>query len=119
MPLFYGDISPKIAREKAISALTMLGLKSRMHYRPNQLSGGQKQRVAIARAIINSPSIILADEPTGSLDTRTGREVMDILKDLNNQKKTVIMVTHDPNLAGLADRIIQIRDGIIVDGSVS
>ena len=119
LPLFYGDISPKIAREKAISALTMLGLKSRMHYRPNQLSGGQKQRVAIARAIINSPSIILADEPTGSLDTRTGREVMDILKDLNNQKKTVIMVNHDPNLAGLADRIIQIRDGIIVDGSVS
>lgn len=113
LPLFYSNIAPKTAFQKAIAALEMLGLKNRMHYRPNQLSGGQKQRVAIARAIINSPSIILADEPTGSLDTKTGREVMSILKELNSQQKTVVMVTHDLGLAKLADRIIQIQDGEI------
>lgn len=116
LPLFYSKIAPKAAFQKAMAALEMLGLKNRMHYRPNQLSGGQKQRVAIARAIINSPSIILADEPTGSLDTRTGREVMDILKELNSNKKTIVMVTHDPDLAKLADRIIRIQDGMILGG---
>jgi putative ABC transport system ATP-binding protein len=114
LPLFYCNIAPKTAYQKAINALEMLGLKNRMHYWPNQLSGGQKQRVAIARAIINSPSIILADEPTGSLDTKTGREVMNILKELNSQKKTIVMVTHNLGLAKLADRIIQIQDGMIV-----
>jgi putative ABC transport system ATP-binding protein len=116
LPLFYSDIPPKTAFQKALAALEMLGLKNRLHYRPNQLSGGQKQRVAIARAIINSPSIILADEPTGSLDTRTGREVMNILKELNAQKKMVVMVTHDLSLAKLADRVIRIQDGEIVGG---
>jgi putative ABC transport system ATP-binding protein len=116
LPLFYSHIAPKTAFQKAMAALEILGLKNRMHYRPGQLSGGQKQRVAIARAIINSPSIILADEPTGSLDTKTGREVMNILKELNSQKKTVVMVTHDLGLAKLADRIIQIQDGMIWRG---
>lgn len=116
LPLFYRDVSPKTAFQKASEALEMLGLKNRMHYRPNQLSGGQKQRVAIARAIINSPSIILADEPTGSLDTKTGQEVMDILKQLNSENKTIVMVTHDLGLAKSANRIIQIQDGMIAGG---
>ena len=117
LPLFYSNIAPKTAYQKAVQALEMLGLKNRMNYQSNQLSGGQKQRVAIARAIVSSPSIILADEPTGSLDSKTGREVMNILKELNSQKKTVVMVTHDLSLAELAGRIIQIHDGMIVGGA--
>ncbi|MHB9095922.1 MAG: ATP-binding cassette domain-containing protein, partial [Eubacteriales bacterium] len=85
----------------------------RMKYRPNQLSGGQKQRVAIARAIVNSPTIILADEPTGSLDSKTGREVLDIFKELNKVGKTIIVVTHDPGIAQEANRIVNIKDGIV------
>jgi putative ABC transport system ATP-binding protein len=114
LPLFYSKAPAAAARKKAAHALELLGLKNRMHYKPNQLSGGQKQRVAIARAIVNSPTVILADEPTGSLDTRTGREVMEILKTLNSEQRTVIMVTHDPGLAKLTNRIIEIRDGMIV-----
>jgi putative ABC transport system ATP-binding protein len=114
LPLFYSKVAPGGARQKATHALEILGLKNRLHYKPNQLSGGQKQRVAIARAIVNSPKVILADEPTGSLDTRTGREVMEILKALNSEQRTVIMVTHDPGLARLANRIVEIRDGMIV-----
>ncbi|HEX3031649.1 MAG TPA: ATP-binding cassette domain-containing protein, partial [Bacillota bacterium] len=90
-----------------------LGLQERLQYKPNQLSGGQKQRVAIARALINSPHIILADEPTGSLDSKTGREVLDIFKRLNKEGKTIIIVTHDLEIAHEAKRIIYIKDGVV------
>ncbi|HEX3032849.1 MAG TPA: ABC transporter ATP-binding protein [Bacillota bacterium] len=109
----YSETSVKVVREKAQQALVALGLKERMNYKPNQLSGGQKQRVAIARAMVNSPMIILADEPTGSLDSRTGREVLDIFKELNGQGKTIIIVTHDLDIAREAARIVQIKDGIV------
>jgi len=109
----YSNIPPRTAREKAREALISLGLENRVKYMPNQLSGGQKQRVAIARAIVNSPSIILADEPTGSLDSKTGREVLDIFNGLNREGKTVIVVTHDPAIAQEANRIVNIKDGIV------
>ncbi|ADG82159.1 ABC transporter ATP-binding protein [Thermincola potens] len=109
----YGNEPPRKVKEKAKEALSALGLENRLKYKPNQLSGGQKQRVAIARAIINSPSVILADEPTGSLDSKTGREVLDIFKDLNRKGKTVIIVTHDLNIAREANRILNIKDGIV------
>jgi putative ABC transport system ATP-binding protein len=113
----YNNQSPVIAREKAAHALEAVGLKDRIRYRPNQLSGGQKQRVAVARAIVNSPSIILADEPTGSLDSKTGREVLSIFRDLTAQGKTIIIVTHDLSIAGEAGRIINIRDGVVLEES--
>lgn len=113
LSMLYGDASPKTAREKAKETLEALGLKERLKYKPNQLSGGQKQRVAIARAIVNSPSIILADEPTGSLDSKTGREVLDIFKDLNKDGKTIIIVTHDLDIAKEANRVINIKDGVV------
>lgn len=109
----YGNVPPKIARDKAKQTLISLGLEDRMKYKPNQLSGGQKQRVAIARAIVNSPSILLADEPTGSLDSRTGREVLDIFRKLNEQGKTVLIVTHDLEIAREANRVLHIKDGIV------
>lgn len=117
LSMLYGNASPRVAREKAKEALIALGLEKRIKYKPNQLSGGQKQRVAIARAIVNSPSILLADEPTGSLDSKTGKEVMDIFKELNHSGKTVIIVTHDPSIAGQAGRIINIKDGVIEEVS--
>lgn len=113
LAVLYGNTSPKKARGKALESLEMLGLKERLKYKPNQLSGGQKQRVAIARAIVNSPSIILADEPTGNLDSRTGREVMDNFKDLNRNGRTVIIVTHDMDIARQTQRTINIKDGMV------
>lgn len=109
----YSNTPLRTVREKAQQALISLGLKDRMRYRPNQLSGGQKQRVAIARAIVNSPQVILADEPTGSLDSKTGREVLDIFKQLNCEGKTIIIVTHDLGIAREARRIVTIQDGIV------
>jgi putative ABC transport system ATP-binding protein len=111
LTLLYSKVAPKVARQQAKKILDTLGLGNRLFYKPHQLSGGQKQRVAIARAIVNSPSLILADEPTGSLDSHTGQEVLALFKDLNRQHKTVIIVTHDPNIAKEAQRIIYIMDG--------
>ena len=108
-------VSAKAAHKKAVEALTKFDLKNRIHHTPLQLSGGQKQRTAIARALINSPKIILADEPTGNLDSQTGRIILHILKKLHTQKKvTMIIVTHDYDIASYADRIIEIKDGSIV-----
>lgn len=113
LAMLYGDASPKIARTKSLEALEMLGLKERLNHKPSQLSGGQKQRVAIARAIVNSPSIILADEPTGNLDSRTGSEVMGSFRDLNKSGRTVIIVTHDLDIAQQAARTIRLKDGMM------
>lgn len=114
LPTIYNGYSGDVAVKKAVGILTDLGLADRLKNFPNQLSGGQQQRVAIARALINDPKIIFADEPTGNLDTKSGHEVMVILKDLHKSGRTVIIVTHDSDLAKVANRIIHILDGKIV-----
>lgn len=113
LPLFYDSVSSKERKEKSIEALTTVGLEDRIHHYPNQLSGGQQQRVAIARALVNSPSIVLADEPTGNLDSRTSVEVMEIFQNLNDKGITIILVTHEPDIASFAKRHILFRDGKI------
>jgi putative ABC transport system ATP-binding protein len=113
LPLFYGPTSNKVRKVKATEALERVGLGDRIHHYPNQLSGGQQQRVAIARSLVNDPSIILADEPTGNLDSRTSVEVMGIFQELNNNGITIILVTHEPDIAQFARRHIVFRDGKI------
>jgi len=115
LPLIYADDYPEDAEELGEHALAMVGLSDRVDYRPNQLSGGQQQRVAIARALITNPSIILADEPTGNLDTRSGTEVMAIFQRLHRDGRTIIMVTHDRELAEHAERVIVLDDGRIAE----
>ena len=114
LPLKYSKVPLDQWQKKAMELINLLGLQDRTHNKSNELSGGQKQRVAIARALINEPSIILADEPTGNLDSKTGDEIMKIFMDLHEQEKTVIMVTHNPEIADLADRKIVIKDGEVV-----
>ncbi len=114
LPAIYAGISPKIRREKAIELLTTVGLGEKLNNRPNQLSGGQQQRVAIARALMNNPELILADEPTGNLDTKSGDDVMKVLNDLNKSGKTIVMITHEADIAKKAKRIITVRDGLII-----
>ena len=116
LPMVYGGVKNQERRERAAQALKKVGLGNRMQNRPNQLSGGQQQRVAIARAIVNQPVVLLADEPTGALDTKTTEEVMNIFTDLNNQGMTVVMVTHEPEVAELTKRTIWFRDGRVVPG---
>lgn len=114
LPMLYAGETVKKRREVAEKALGRVGLETRGHHKPNELSGGQKQRVAIARALVNSPAIILADEPTGNLDTRSGEEIMGIFKDLHAEGVTIVMVTHEPEIAEHAERVIVVRDGDIV-----
>ncbi len=111
LPLLYAGAGQKERRERAAAMLERVGLKDRMRHRPSELSGGQKQRVAIARALINNPSILLADEPTGALDSATGHEVMELFHSLNEDGHTIVFVTHDQHLASECSRIIPIRDG--------
>lgn len=111
LPLQYGKISKRERKKMCKEALKKVGLEDRMTFKPTQLSGGQKQRVAIARAIVNNPKILLADEPTGALDTKSGEQVMDIFRKLNNDGATVIMITHSEEIAAFADRVVYIRDG--------
>jgi putative ABC transport system ATP-binding protein len=114
LPLVYAGVEAKERRQRSAAALASVGLEQRMEHLPNELSGGQRQRVAIARALVNEPSIIMADEPTGALDTKSGDEVMEIFKTLNSHGRTVILVTHEPDIAAHAKRVIHVRDGLIV-----
>ncbi len=115
LPLLYSSMSKKKMRELASKSLSIVGLEGREFHRTNQLSGGEQQRVAIARALVNNPSLILADEPTGNLDTKTGKEIMDIFKRLNQEKNiTIILVTHEAELAQIARRRMHLRDGQII-----
>ncbi|MFC8686857.1 ABC transporter ATP-binding protein [Brevibacillus porteri] len=118
LPLLYGGSSARERREKAIQALTSVGLAERLNNKPNELSGGQQQRVSIARALVNDPVILLADEPTGALDTKTSEEIMGIFQKLNDAGKTVILVTHEPDIAEYAKRIVRFRDGQIIADEV-
>jgi putative ABC transport system ATP-binding protein len=111
LPLVYAGTGTRERRERAAHALEIVGLAQRMHHRPNELSGGQRQRVAIARALVNSPSILLADEPTGNLDSTTSEEIMGVFGELHAQGQTVIMVTHEPDIAAHAARTVVLRDG--------
>ena len=113
LPLIYNGTGREERHDKAMQALSTVGLADRVHHKPNELSGGQRQRVALARALVNNPSIILADEPTGNLDSITGREIMAMFEDLHRHGNTVIVVTHEYDVAIYADRIIHIRDGQI------
>lgn len=115
LPMIYAGISAKERREKAIKALQKVGLEERMYHNPNELSGGQKQRVAIARSLVNNPSLIFADEPTGNLDTKSGNEIMGIFQQLNDEGATIIMVTHEPDIAMHTKRMIVCRDGEIIE----
>lgn len=116
LPLLYAGVNKKERRERAIEALQMMGLGQRLNFRPNQLSGGQCQRVAIARAIVGRPKLLLADEPTGALDSAAGNQIMDIFDALNDAGSTIIMITHEQEIAERAKRINYIRDGILSDG---
>ncbi len=114
LPLIYAGIPRKERRERAQRALARVGLTDRAHHLPNELSGGQRQRVAIARALVNDPSILLADEPTGNLDTATSTDIMNLFDELHSQGNTVILVTHEPDIAAHADRKIVLRDGKVL-----
>ena len=116
LPLIYADVSTKERRRRAKEMLERVGLSDRMGHYPNQLSGGQQQRVAIARALVGNPSILLADEPTGALDQKTGKQVMQLFRSLNDEGRTVIMITHDMNVAANARRTVHIIDGELTEG---
>jgi putative ABC transport system ATP-binding protein len=113
LPLVYAGMTKKQRNEKAMHVLSLVSLTDRSHHKPNELSGGQSQRVAIARALVNDPSIILADEPTGNLDTKTSNEIMAIFGEIHRNGNTVVLVTHEEDIAGYAHRVVRLRDGVI------
>ena len=116
LPLIYAGVTPRERRRRAQELLERVGLGDRMNHLPNQLSGGQQQRVAIARALVGNPSILLADEPTGALDQKTGRQVMSLFQELNGEGRTIIMITHDMHIAAYAHRVVHIIDGVLTEG---
>ena len=118
LPMVYGGIPAKERRERALKALDRVGLSDRVKHRPNEISGGQKQRVAIARAIVNNPAVLMADEPTGNLDSKTTIEIMRIFQELNAEGTTVVMVTHEPEVAIYTKRIVSFKDGEIQDDKI-
>ncbi|OQX52453.1 MAG: macrolide ABC transporter ATP-binding protein [Candidatus Cloacimonas sp. 4484_209] len=118
LPLVYAGITSEIRRERAIKVLNEVGLGDRIKHRPNELSGGERQRVAIARALVNDPLVILADEPTGNLDSKTSLEIMELFSTLHQNGKTVIVVTHEQDIAKFAKRIVHIKDGKIINDTV-
>lgn len=114
LPMIYAGVSAKNRRKRAMEALDRVGLLQRMHHKPNEMSGGQKQRVAIARALVNNPSILLADEPTGNLDSASGEEIMAVFQELNREGVTIVLVTHEPDIAEHTRRIVKFRDGMLI-----
>jgi putative ABC transport system ATP-binding protein len=119
LPLVYAGVPKAMRKQKAEHALEQVGLKDRMHHRPNELSGGQRQRVAIARALVNNPAIILADEPTGNLDSKTSVEIMALFEDIHKAGNTIIVVTHEEDIAQYAHRIVRIKDGTVERDNVN
>ncbi len=119
LPLIYAGVNKNERIARAESMLELVGLKDRMHHKPNEMSGGQRQRVAIARALINNPSIILADEPTGNLDSRSSYEIMLLLEKLHNEGNTIVLVTHEPDIALFGHRIVKLRDGKIISDEIN
>lgn len=115
VPMMYAGVKPKERRQRALEALEKVGLGDRIHHKPNEISGGQKQRVAIARALVNEPAILLADEPTGNLDSKSSLEIMKIFQQLNNEGVTVVMVTHEPEIAAFTKRKVVFKDGRIIN----
>lgn len=118
LPMIYAGVSAKERKKRAIEALERVALKDRMNHKPNEMSGGQKQRVAIARALVNKPAIILADEPTGNLDSYSSEEVMAVFQDLNREGVTIILVTHEPDIAEHTKRFVKFRDGLMVEDNL-
>ena len=118
VPLIYGGVPARLRKERAVPLLEKVGLADRLHHRPTELSGGQQQRVAIARALVNNPTLLLADEPTVNLDSRSGEDILNILTGLNEQGVTVIIVTHDQNVAARCRRIVNVKDGQIISDQV-
>ena len=114
LPLVYAGVAEKERLDRSLTVLMKVGLAERRDHRPNELSGGQRQRIAIARALVNDPAILIADEPTGNLDTKSSLEIMDIFCDLHRQGRTIIMVTHEPDIAAYAERVVHVRDGRIL-----
>ena len=114
VPLFYRSTPPRGRRERCIELLKAVGLGDRLHHRPNELSGGQMQRVAIARSLVNDPVLLLADEPTGNLDSRSGEEILAVFGQLHQAGRTVVVITHDEHIAGRCQRIVQLHDGKVV-----
>ena len=116
-PLIYRGVAPAMRRERAIAALERVGLAGRLHHKPNELSGGQRQRAGIARALVGRPEVLLADEPTGNLDSRTAQEILALFAELNAEGNTIVIVTHDPSVASRCRRIIRLHDGRVVEDS--
>jgi putative ABC transport system ATP-binding protein len=115
LPLRYTDVNPEEAKQRGLEMLDKVGLSSRWHHKPFEMSGGQRQRVAIARALVNRPQVIFADEPTGNLDSKTSNEIMDLLCELHDQGQTIVMVTHEEDIAAYADRMIRMKDGEVIE----